>query len=286
MKNTKGNRPAEIFGFPIDNQSPEAQKARKKHWCPFIEQVCNKRSGLLNYPFGVCSVESHGGVCTICPQRFEEPDAQDGISRVLKDIAIHYFGDVVNVIPFPEVKLPNIGTIDYVLVKHKSMKAEVDDFVAVEFQTDSTTGTGQVVQGIKDFVAGKDVSARNYRFGMNTYDTIKRSMTQFFNKGIVYELWGTKCYWVIQEYIYANLAKRYGLKAEGFSPEQASRFALYDFVSQGDRLILKHSRYVSSAVEEIYQAMRHNPGLPDKDKFVTTLNKKLRAKLNITLSAR
>jgi hypothetical protein len=65
--------------------------------------------------------------------------------------------------------------IDYVLVKHKPMQAEVQDFVTVEFQTDSTTGTGKLVQGLRDFVAGQDIQKRTYSFGMNTYDTIKRS---------------------------------------------------------------------------------------------------------------
>ena len=49
---------------------------------------------------------------------------------------------------------------------------------------------------------------------MNTYDTIKRSITQLLNKAIVYEAWGVKCYWVIEEYIHTNLVRRYGLQNE------------------------------------------------------------------------
>jgi len=97
------------------------------------------------------------------------------------------------------------------------------------------------------------------------YDTIKRSMTQMLNKGIVCETWGTKCYWVIQEYIYLNLINRYGLKKEGYEPEHASRFALYNLVPQVDRLTLQPGRIVSTTVDEVYQAMRNNPGLPSKD---------------------
>jgi len=197
---------------------------------------------------------------------------------------LHYFGNFNNIIPFPEVKLPNVGTIDYVLVRHKPMKAEVDDFVTVEFQTDSTTGTGQIVQGLRDFVAGRDVQKQSYQFGMNTYDTIKRSITQLLNKGIVYEAWGIKCYWVIQEYIYANLVNRYGLKKDGYASEHASRFALYDLVRINDRLTITPTRFVSTAVDEVYQAMRHNPSLPNKDKFVRVLNTKLQAKLSVKFS--
>lgn len=38
---------------------------------------------------------------------------------------------------------------------------------------------------------------------------------------------------------------------------------------------------ISTIVEEVYQAMRHNPGIPSKDKFVQHLNTKLRLKLSV-----
>jgi hypothetical protein len=279
-----GNRPAEIFGYPIGNQSDEAKNVRERYWCPFVDKACNKGSRLIDFPFGVCSVELRSKIYAICPRRFEERGTIEGISRVLEDIALHYFGDFNNLIPFAEVRLPNVGTIDYVLVRHKPMRAEVEDFAPVEFQTDSTTGTGQVVQGLRDFVAGLDVQAQTYPFGMNTYDTIKRSITQLLNKGLVYEAWRTKCYWVIQEYIYANLVNRYGLKQEGYAVEHASRFALYNLVQEDDKLTLTPSRLVPTTVDEVYQAMRNNSNLPNKDKFVNVLNKKLRAKLSVRFS--
>ena len=101
------------------------------------------------------------------------------------------------------------------------------------------------------------------------------------NKGIVYEQWNTKCYWVIQEYIYANLVKRYKLKENGFSAEQSSRFALYNFVQNENRLTLSLSSFISTTVDEVYQAMRNNPSIPSKDKFVAHLNSKLQLKLNL-----
>ncbi len=279
MSKTTGNRPAEIFGFLIGDKSDEAENTRRQHWCPFVNAVCNKKSRLIDYPFGVCSAERHGEVYTVCPRRFEEPGTVEGTPRVLEDIALHYFGDLANVIPFAQVSLRQVGTIDYVLVRHKQMKPEVEDFVAVEIQADSTTSTGGLVQGLRDFIAGEDVQSRMYDFGMNTYDTIKRSLTQLLNKGIVYETWNVKGYWVVQEYIYANLVNRYGLRKDGYKPEHASRFALYALALQGKRLSLVPTRFVSTAVDEIYQAMRHSRSLPDK--FVKTLNTKLQARLSV-----
>lgn len=276
-----GNRPAEIFGYPFWNRSEEAQDARERHWCPFGDRHCDKKSRLLDFPFGVCSVERNDQLYTICPRRFEERGSIIGVSRVLEDIALHYFGDFANTIVFSEVRLPKGGSIDYVLVRHKPMKAEVDDFVSIEFQADSTTSTGGLVKGVLDFFAGRELQSQSYKFGMNTYDSIKRAITQLMNKGIVYETWNTKCYWVIQEYIYANLVSRYGFKEDGYSPEHASRFALYDLVPKGDRLTLHATRFISTTVDEVYQAMRNNPGMPSKDRFVQHLNARLRLRLDV-----
>lgn len=281
MAKNIGNRPVEIFGYPIWNQSKVAQNVRERHWCPFLDHRCVKKSRLIDFPFGVCSAEHNGRVHAICPHRFEEHGSIEGVSRVLEDIALHYFGNFNNTVVFSEIRLPNVGNIDYVLVRHKPMKSEVEDFVSVEFQSDSTTSTGGLVQGIRDFFQGHDLQDQSYKFGINTYDSIKRSLTQLMNKGIVYETWDTKCYWVIQEYIYANLVSRYGFKTDGFSPRHASRFALYNLTPQGGRLALKPSRFISTTVEEVYQAMRNNPSMPNKDRFVQHLNAKLRLKLSV-----
>lgn len=281
MTSNSGNRPAEIFGYPVGNRSRAAETARRQHLCPFMGQRCDKKSRLIEYPFGVCSIEYGGEIRAICPRRFEERGTSGSVSRVLEDVARHYFGSTDNTVIFPEVNLPNVGKIDYVIVRHKPMQPEVDDFVTVEFQSDSTTGTGELVRGIQDFLDGRDVVAESYRFGSNTYDSIKRAMTQLMNKGIVYEAWDAKCYWVIQEYIYANLVSRYGFKRDGYNPAHASRFALYDIVPNRNRLSLMPTRFISTSVDEVYRAMRNNPAMPGKDAFVSGLNKKLQLTLRV-----
>ena len=198
MSENSGNRPSEIFGYPVWDESLAAQNDRRRYWCPFQENRCSKKSRLIDFPFGVCSVEHSGRIHAICPHRFEEQGSHQGVSRVFEDIALHYFGDLDNTIVFPEVRLGNVGSIDYVLVRHKPMKPEVDDFVSIEFQSDSTTSTGRLVQSVQDFFEGGDIQRISYAFGMNTYDSIKRTITQMMNKGIVYETWNTKCYWVLQ----------------------------------------------------------------------------------------
>ena len=281
MTTHSGNRPAEIFGYPIWDNSRMAEDARRRRVCPFLRRTCSKKSRLIDFPFGVCSAEYGGQIRSVCPHRFLEQGSLSNVSMVFEEVALNYFGDFNNIVIFSEVRLPSVGSIDFVLVRHKPMQPEVDDFVSVEFQSDSTTSTGQLVQGMRDFVDGHDIQSRSYRFGMNTYDSLKRTMTQLMNKGIVYESWGTKCYWVIQEYLYDNLVNRYGFKPEGFSDHDASRFALYNIVQEGDLLTLQLNRLVSTTVDEVYRAIRDNPNMPNKDEFVNRLNARLRRTLQI-----
>ncbi len=276
-----GNCLAEIFGYPLRNTTEEACAARRQYACPFTGKTCSKQSQRLTYPFGVCSVERHGVVGAVCPQRFEEPNPETGNPRVLEDIAQHYFGDPEGVLAFPNMRVPGLGSIDYVLVRHKPLKAEVEDFVAVDFQADAIGGTDVVIQKLEEFMAGQDILTPTYHFGMNTDDALRRAMTQLFNKGILYERWGMRGYWVIQEYVFTTLMRRYGFKPAGYAVDHAARFALYDLTPQDDRLTLHLVRFVSTSVDEVYQAMQQNLDLPDKDAFISTLNAKLKSKLSV-----
>ncbi len=215
----------------------------------------------------------------VCPRRFEEPGGLEGVPKVLEEVALHYFGNSDNVVVLREVSLPNIGNIDYVIVKHRPMSADIDDFVSVEFQSDSTTGTGALVNAFQEFARGENITRRKYQFSLNTYDSIKRAMMQLMNKGIVYEAWGTKCYWIIQEYIYTNLASRYGIQISEFRDEDSTRFALYSLRRHDTRHVLQATRVLSTSVDEFFGAMRANPNLPDKGAFVERLRSKLQQQL-------
>lgn len=119
-----GNRPAEIFGYPADNKGDVAQEVRRRHWCPFMQNTCDKKSRLLNIPFGACSVEHGGGIRAICPHRFDERGNLEDVPMVLENIAQHYFGDLNNTVIFSELSIPNVGMIDYVIVRDKPMTRE------------------------------------------------------------------------------------------------------------------------------------------------------------------
>jgi len=58
----------------------------------------------------------------------------------------------------------------------------------------------------------------------------------------------------------------------------------------GEHLHLPGAKCLATTVDEVYQAMRNNPGLPNKDeaaslpKFVQKLNTKLQARLSVRFS--
>jgi hypothetical protein len=63
---------AEVFGFPIDNQSERAQRYRENKLCPYnnVVSTCTKNS--VEFPLGVCSLYHKDMPVVICPVRFRE----------------------------------------------------------------------------------------------------------------------------------------------------------------------------------------------------------------------
>ncbi len=237
----------------------------------------NKQSRLITYPMGVCSVQYGDQVIALSPRRF----LQNNI--VFKNIADHHFKTRDNLLVFSEIGLSNIGTFDYVMVKHKPLSSDIEDFVIIEFQTGQTTGTGQLVQALKDSLGGEDIEGKSYGFGLNLADIWKRSFTQILNKGIVLEKWGHKIYWVVQEPVYQNFLDRYNLNGMSYNKKHSTMFAIYDLRQAGDRYELFQTRIESSTIDDLFKAFRNNPNIPSKDNFVDKLKAKMKAKMQVKL---
>jgi hypothetical protein len=269
--------PSEIFGHPYYSQTAEAIEDRKKHWCPFVDKVCYKQSRLIDFPFGVCSAHFGKGDIAICPRRFLENHT------VFMDIALHHFKSTHDLLVFSEVRVSKIGSFDFVMVKHKPMSMEIDDFVAIEFQTGQTTGTGKLVEGLKDFLAGKSMGYQSYGFGLNAYDIWKRTFTQVLSKGVAMEKWGHKIYWVVQEPVYNYFENRYGLQDIGFDTSHATVFALYDLKREANHLRLHKTRRVSASIDELFSAFRHNLDIPPIETFHQSLQTRIKKQAQISL---
>ena len=68
-----GRQPlAEVFGFPVDNNSSEAKRCRGNALCPFGNKVPNCTKDKANAPLGVCSILDGTALVITCPIRFRE----------------------------------------------------------------------------------------------------------------------------------------------------------------------------------------------------------------------
>jgi hypothetical protein len=270
--------PSEIFGYYWKDTSAEAKSARKAYFCPFHRSQCFKKSRLVDYPFGVCTAFTDGKEIALCPRRFLEK----GI--IFQDIAKAHFGSIHNILVFSEVGLPGIGNFDFVMVKHKPLSTQVEDFVAIELQTGQTTSTGKLVQGFKDLMESGTLSRNaTYNFGINTYDIWKRTFTQILNKGIILEKWKRKIFWVVQEPIFEYFRNKYRLGSVQYDSGHSSVFLLYDLKLLGNRLALSQTNKYSSTIDALFEAFRKNDDIPPVEKFVERLQTKVDSDLKLAL---
>jgi hypothetical protein len=268
----KPKHPAEVFGHPVDVDSEEARSDRRAYWCPFVDSACNKRSRLIDYPMGVCSVCYGDEIIALSPRRF----LQDNI--VFYDIADRYFKTRSDLMVFPEVSIPgarNLGVFDYVMVKHKPLSSEIEDFVVIELQTGQTTGTGSLVEALEDFVEGKAVEGASYSFGLNLADIWKRTFIQILTKGIVMERWDHNIYWVVQEPIYQDFLDRYNLHGMTYGEGENTVFAIYDLKRRQDEYRLFQTRVESSTIDDLFDAFRTNLEVPPQQAFLERLEGKV-----------
>ena len=132
---------AEVFGFPIDNLSAEADRYRQHKLCPFNNKVPNCTKDKANDPLGVCSIHSGLDVVITCPVRFR----QNWI--IADDAASFFFPPKATWTSLTEVRLKDkhggsAGNIDVVLVSYDD-RGKVLDFGALEVQAVYISGNGR-----------------------------------------------------------------------------------------------------------------------------------------------
>lgn len=123
---------AEVFGFPIENQSEKAVRYRSKKLCPFNNKVPNCTKDKANNPLGVCSIHHNGNRVITCPVRFRED------WMIVEHAAKFFFGAEAMWTSLTEVKLTDkngqsAGNIDFVLVSYNK-HGQLIDFGSLEVQ--------------------------------------------------------------------------------------------------------------------------------------------------------
>lgn len=231
---------SEIFGFPPENKSVEAQNTRKKFLCPFrggtIEcDPVNKKSNLtdeqgrplLTHQTGACSALHsfrHKSIMPviICPYRFLERD-RNGDTIVFKAVKDKFFKNK-NVVFVPEIGLGEFGRADWMICELKDFKSkQFVDYTHLEFQSDATTATKQLVFCAKDFFDGKDVTKINYNYGLNSKASIKGSSLQMIDKGVLFKALGKKSIWILQDTLFEILCSIYNIKMNDITTSECPK---------------------------------------------------------------
>lgn len=186
---------AEVFGFPINNLSPEAGRCRKHRLCPFGNRVPNCTKDKANNPLGVCSIYDNSDVVITCPVRFRE----DWI--IAEDAASFFFPSDSKWTTLTEVRLKDklgksAGNIDVVLVSYNDA-GKVTDFGALEVQ--AVYISGNVRNPFEDFIRNPtkmksfDWTGRpNYPNPDYLSSSRKRLAPQLIFKGGILDAWGQK----------------------------------------------------------------------------------------------
>lgn len=273
---------AEVFGFPLDNQTTEAKRHRAKKLCPFNNKVPNCTKDKANDPLGVCSVFDGDTPAITCPIRFR----QNWI--IADDAAEFFFPKKAKWTSLTEVKLKDssdksAGNIDLVLVSYDD-HGKVADFGALEVQ--AVYISGNVRKPFEYYMqdpshrASMDWKNRKFWPGPDYLSSSrKRLAPQLIFKGGILNAWKKKTAVALDAGFFATLPK---LKQVAQKKAEIA-WLVYDI-----ELNKKQNFYVLSKKQTVYtefvasleQITKSEPG--DVSGFISILQEKLDEKLNGT----
>lgn len=199
---------AEVFGFPVDNFSPEAERHRKHRLCPFSNKVANCTKDKANDPLGVCSIFENENLAVTCPIRFRE----DWL--IAEDASAFFFPTGLKWTSLTEVRLEDkhgksAGNIDIVLVAYNEF-GRIVDFGTLEIQ--AVYISGNVRRPFEHYM--EDPSAR-YDMGWKKHlhyprpdylsSSRKRLAPQLIYKGGILKAWQKKQAVAIHKNFYNTL---------------------------------------------------------------------------------
>lgn len=197
---------AEVFGFPVDNLSAEAERYRKNKLCPYHNKVPSCTKDKAKDPLGVCSISEGEGLAITCPIRFR----QDWL--VVEDAANFLFEPGVSWTSLQEVRLKDehggsAGNIDFVLVAYDE-RGQVVDFGSLEVQ--SVYISGNVRRPFEYYMADR-AGRKDMAWTATTVrpdylsSSRKRLAPQLLYKGTILRAWGKKQTVALLETFYDTL---------------------------------------------------------------------------------
>ena len=267
---------AEVFGFPIANESERAKRYRDNKLCPFNNIVSNCTKNSIEFPLGVCSLHHKGKPVIICPIRFREDWS------IISDAAGFIFDKKATWTHVGEVRLKDkhgksAGNIDYVLVSYDD-KGRVVDFGSLEVQAVYISGnlTGPFTAYLEN-PSPNFTWTQAFKFPKPDYlsSSRKRLIPQIIAKGSILKQWKKKQVVALQTSFYNTLPEL----PEFDKAESDFAFFLYDLVpvKNSKTLELKLQRVVyTKFAKALEQIAKFEAG--SIKEFTEILQKKLDAK--------
>ncbi|MGB9804950.1 NotI family restriction endonuclease [Desulfofundulus sp.] len=184
---------AEVFGFPIDNLSDEAEYYRKNRLCPYNNKIPSCTKDKANDPLGVCSVFEGDKIAITCPTRFN----QNWLA--LGEAARFFFNPdskwtALREVPLKDRNGRNAGNIDFVLVRVDD-ENKILDFGSVEVQAVYISGN---VRKPFEYYMSDRVGRKNMIWKSTNVrpdylsSSRKRLAPQLIYKGGILKAWGEK----------------------------------------------------------------------------------------------
>lgn len=225
---SNNNNPlAEVFGFPIINESKKAKRYRDKKLCPYNNKVPNCTKDKANNPLGTCSIFHNGSPVITCPTRFRE----DWL--IIENAAKFAFGEKANWTSLSEIRLKDkngrsAGNIDFVLVEYNE-RGDLTDFVSLEVQGVYISGNlrnpfeSYMNNPSKEFSWGKGYNSPKPDYLSSSR---KRLIPQMLYKGGIFQAWEKKQTVALQRSFFDTLPKLPVVKEE----QADIAWFLYDLV--------------------------------------------------------
>ena len=270
---------AEVFGFPADNSSSEAQRYRRYKLCPFNNKVPNCTKDKANDPLGVCSIFDGSQTAITCPIRFRQE------WFIAEDAAAFFFAADATWTSLAEVRLRDgygktAGNIDIVLVEYDSA-GKVVDFGALEIQ--AVYISGNVRRPFAFYMEAPASHANMDWTGQVNYprpdylsSSRKRLAPQLLYKGGILNAWNKKIGVALDKGLFDTLPP-----LEESEPQQADiAWLVYDLQldqAQNRYSLVRHRTVYTTFDKALEQITRSEPG--NVDTFVQHLQGKLDEKL-------
>ena len=185
----------EVFGYPTDNHSADAERLRNNNICPFGNGIPNCTKDRANDPLGVCSVRSGEDAVITCPVRFREN------WLIAEDAAKFFFEPGTRWTTLKEVRLKDAhgvsaGNIDVVLVSYDD-RGKLIDFGSLEIQAVYISGNirNPFARYMSDPVKYSNLDwskEKNFPRADFLSSSRKRLAPQLLFKGGILHSWGKK----------------------------------------------------------------------------------------------